>query len=56
MIFQDRFKNTNITISVQPTPNYPYHPNTWWKHSDMIYETVTEYVKMVSYFMGYLER
>jgi uncharacterized SAM-binding protein YcdF (DUF218 family) len=53
MAFQDVFRGTSITVTVQPVNKSWYKPDSWWKSQDGLRETWTEYLKLALYVMGY---
>lgn len=52
-IFRDVFADTTITIRVHPIPNHWYTPETWWQRQDGLRTTWTEYLKLITYIVGY---
>jgi uncharacterized SAM-binding protein YcdF (DUF218 family) len=53
LIFTDVFRNTGITIVVQPVANHPYSPTSWWTTQGNRHDTWLEYVKIGLYLVGY---
>lgn len=53
MILQDVFRDTGITVSVQPVQHSWYEPTDWWKSDEGARVTWQEYIKIVLYMVGY---
>jgi uncharacterized SAM-binding protein YcdF (DUF218 family) len=52
-IFRDTFRETGITITVQPVVGHWYKADSWWKSQEGLQTTWTEYLKFLLYLGGY---
>jgi uncharacterized SAM-binding protein YcdF (DUF218 family) len=53
LIFRRALRGSGIGLSVQPTPNHWYQPETWWRQRDSLRETWNEYLKLALFWLGY---
>ena len=52
-IFADAFRDTSITLTVQPVEGHWYKADRWWKSQEGLQTTWTEYLKFLLYLGGY---
>ena len=50
-IFSDSFSNTEFTVSVYPAPGSDYNKNFWWLTPSGWKETVSEYIRLLGYYI-----
>ena len=50
-IFSDSFSNTEFTVSVYPAPGSDYNKNFWWLTPSGRKETVSEYIRLLGYYI-----
>jgi uncharacterized SAM-binding protein YcdF (DUF218 family) len=53
MIFDNEFRNTNISIMVHPIPGHWYKSTTWWTSSAGWQATFGEYIRIFYYLVRY---
>jgi len=51
--YQNEFKDVSTTLTYSAAQDPNYNPNKWWKNSDSFIHTVTEYIKIITYAIGY---
>jgi uncharacterized SAM-binding protein YcdF (DUF218 family) len=53
LIFRDVLTNTGTNLIIRPVEQYTYEADSWWKNERGIQATVLEYIKLLSYILGY---
>jgi uncharacterized SAM-binding protein YcdF (DUF218 family) len=53
LIFRDQLRASGIKVWVRPVPGTWYKPSTWWRTRAGWQATVSEYVKILAYLVGY---
>lgn len=50
--FQSEFKDISTILIYSAAEDPNYNPDKWWKNSDSIIHTITEYIKSITYAIG----
>lgn len=53
LTFSDVFRGTGISVAIRPVEEAEYDPDAWWRTTDGLRDTWTEYAKLTMYFLGY---
>jgi uncharacterized SAM-binding protein YcdF (DUF218 family) len=53
LVFRDVFANTEIGVIIRPVEQHWYEADSWWEHGHDVLATALEYIKLVSYILGY---
>lgn len=53
LCFQEAFRHTDVSVAVRAIEGSWYDPEAWWRSTDGLRETWTEYLKLALHLVGY---